>query len=153
MRSSFGFTASEKQSIDSFLPEMKKLKRTASLRARTTEKVTGIEMSVAAEVRLKIVRVLLRKFPKHYSDLESQIIIYHITTLDSVGYGFLLHIGCPLTFAQRLKTYFEDKLRGIEAIPHRRKGRKRSSRFGKHITMSGSRAHNQSHRDSDAWGA
>lgn len=80
-----GFTTEERRLIDKYLPEMRQLKRSMSLRLRTRESKTNISMSVGAALRLRVSRELIKKNSEYYNDFSNPQALYYVTTLDSVS--------------------------------------------------------------------
>ncbi|KAF8594546.1 hypothetical protein BDV93DRAFT_515699 [Ceratobasidium sp. AG-I] len=99
MRGSGCFTLAERRDIDSFLPEMRRLKRTVPLATTINDDQTGYDMSVAAALRLRLCRRLVMNHPTIYRNLKDPKVFFRYISLDS-----------------RLKGYFEYKMRDIEAV-------------------------------------
>lgn len=96
MRSLGWFTPEERIAIDRSLSEMRKLKRTTPLGKTTVDAITGYEMSVAAELRLRIARDLAAQNPLYYGNLKDPKTFFRLATLDTVSPQLTLPLECIL---------------------------------------------------------
>ena len=84
MRASSWFTNDEREDIDSFLPEMRRLKRKRPLSDLIDDRETKYPMTVAAELRLRVCRLLVERHTHVYKNREDPKTFFRYVTLDSV---------------------------------------------------------------------